>query len=408
MDRGFLLKFAGKNLSRHRLRTTLTVSAMVIGVSAIVFLVAFAFGIERLVSQEISGGNAFELIDIGTGNSQIIKLNDESVAKIRGLGNVKQVEMISNLAAKVKTEGSTSDPIDVSFFGTTAEYMSWSGLQIYKGKGFEPTSPNVSSADPGNVVVNTALLSKLSIADASSAVGKTLSAQIIIPKEIYGNGEAKALEEKIFVITGVVKDEAAPNIYINYKNLVAENIKVYSQAKASVSSRTAIDTTRKEIENLGFKTEYVGDTLAQVEQIFSFFKIILGGFGLIALIVASLGMFNTLTISLLERTKEVALLKILGMKRHDILKVFLSESLIMGFLGGIFGISLGIILSKITNTVLNNMAMKSGGDPTNVFYFPAWFMATVFIFSVLTALLTGLYPAYRATRVNALDVLRYE
>lgn len=406
MDQKFLIKFAARNLSRHRLRTVLTVSALVIGVSAIIFLVAFAFGIERLVSHEITGGNAFELIDIGTGNSQIIKLNDESVAKIKELGSIKQVEIISNLAAKAKIDGASEETIDASFFGTTAEYMDWSGLQIYRGKPLE-TNEN-AGANTGDVVVNTAFLSAFKISDPSSALGKTILAQVIIPKEIYGNGEAKALDEKQFVITGVVKDESAPNIYLNYKNLIADGIKVYSQAKASVLSKTKIEIARKEIENLGFKTEYVGDTLAQVQQVFAFFKIILGSFGLIALIVASLGMFNTLTISLLERTKEVALLKILGMRRHDILKVFLSESLIMGFVGGVAGIACGYGLSKFANTILNNAAVKAGGDPANVFYFPFWFIASVFGFAVLVSFLTGLYPAWRATRVNALDVLRYE
>lgn len=401
MDKKFLLKFAWKNIWQHKMRSLLTVFAMIIGVSAIVFLVAFAFGIENQVSKEITGGNAYELIDVGTGNSQIIKLNRESIEKIRALNNVKDIKTVANLASKVRLEN--DETIDASFFATSSGYMDLSGVQIYKGKNIGEGEGDSNA----NVVVNTSLLERIGIG-VESGLGQFINSQIIIPKEIVGNGEAKMLEEKKFTIVGITKEQGAPSIYAEANSLHEEGVQTFSQAKITIENKNNIDVTRKQIENLGFKTEYVGETVAQVEQIFAFFKIILGSFGLIALVVASLGMFNTLTISLLERTREVALLKILGMKRRDILKIFLSESIVMGFFGGSCGILFGILASKIANSLLNKLAVDAGGDPVLLFAFPAWFIMTIFAFSILVALITGFYPARRATKINALDVLRYE
>ena len=159
---------------------------------------------------------------------------------------------------------------------------------------------------------------------------------------------------------------------------------------------------------MGFKTQYVGDTVSQIEQIFNVFKIILGSFGLIALIVASLGMFNTLTISLLERMKEVALMKILGTQRRDIAKLFMFESLIFGAIGGILGIILGVVAGQIFNLFLNQYAIRSGGDAVRIFYYPIWFMLAILLFALAVGVLTGIYPSRRAAKVNSLDVIRYE
>jgi putative ABC transport system permease protein len=208
-------------------------------------------------------------------------------------------------------------------------------------------------------------------------------------------------------VIGVVDNETSPYVFTN-QCVLAPYINSYSQAKMELNDRDKVLDTRKQIEAMGFRTQYVGDTVAQIEQIFGVFKIVLGGFGLIALVVASLGMFNTLTISLLERVKEVALLKILGTQRNDIFKLFVVEALIFGIIGGVFGTLFGIAAAEVFNVILNQYAIRNGGDPVNVFFYQIWFVLSILAFSVTVGFLTGLYPSRRASRVNALDVIRYE
>ena len=101
-------------------------------------------------------------------------------------------------------------------------------------------------------------------------------------------------------------------------------------------------------------------------------------------------------------------MKMLGMRKRDVASVFITEAVTLGIVGGIFGVAFGIIDGKIINSVLNYFAVRSGGEKITVFSYPVWFLLAMFGFAFLVGFITGLYPARRASKVNALDVLRYE
>jgi len=398
----------------RRLRTVLTLTGIIIGISAIVFLVAFAFGLERLITREVTSGNAFQLLDVGTGSSQVVKLNDNSTAEIDAIQSVKSVEPAISVGARAKK---TNAQIDATVFGASAKYLEWSGLKIKWGEFYGEPQATYSTAGADLIespielpeaVVNSAYTKFMGGDDPSRYINKTLVTDIIIPKAYSGTGEDKTIEDQQFKIIGVIKDETAVKIYTHYKNITALGITDYSQLKVELTRRSEAATTRKVIENMGYKTQYVGDTVAQIVQIFNVFKVILASFGVVALVVAALGMFNTLTISLLERIKEIALMKILGMKKKDINNLFLAEAIVLGVIGGTIGMVVGIAFGTVANQILNFFAKRAGGDPVQVFYFSPLFLIGIFLFSILLGLITGLYPAKRAARVNPLDVLRYE
>ena len=126
------------------------------------------------------------------------------------------------------------------------------------------------------------------------------------------------------------------------------------------------------------------------------------------MVVALLGMFNTLTISLLERMREVGYLKILGARNKDIFLMFVTESVMIGLFGGIAGITYGIILEIAVNAVISGLAERAGAFPITLLYTPYYFAAFMAIFALVIGILTGIYPARKAVRVKPLDVLRYE
>lgn len=399
MDKRFLVKFAFKNLVAHTLRSVLTLVGISIGIAAIVFLVGFAFGLERLVTQEITSGDAFKLVDVGVGNSLVVTLNRQSIDKMKKLSFVKSVETITNAGAKVKNDKSN---IDISFYGATPSYLDWLGYKLSAGK--------TISQNPGSreILVTSKLKDFYGKKNDQDLIGQKINLDVILPKEITGEGEAKTVANQEYTVVGVIKDDSAPSSYVYWQNLVDLGVVNFSQAKIEITDKSQVTALRTQIENLGFKTQYVGDTVSQVNEIFNIFKIILGSIGMIALIVASLGMFNTLTISLLERTKEIALMKILGMKKRDINDIFLTEATIFGVAGGLLGIGLGVGVGVIINSVANYYAVKSAAVAVTIFYYPFWFFMAIAVFSLLIGLLTGLYPARRAARLNALDVIRYE
>jgi putative ABC transport system permease protein len=137
-------------------------------------------------------------------------------------------------------------------------------------------------------------------------------------------------------------------------------------------------------------------------------RFVLASIGLIALAVASLGMFNTLTVSLLERTREIGGMKVIGMVSEEIQDLFLAEAMIMGFAGGIGGIILGFLLGQLTSFVISIFSITQGLGYLQVTYIPLSFVIFILLISFIVGIVTGLYPARRARNTSALNALRYE
>jgi putative ABC transport system permease protein len=165
---------------------------------------------------------------------------------------------------------------------------------------------------------------------------------------------------------------------------------------------------RKQIEAMGFTTRSVADTVAQINSLFGTARLILALLGMVALAVAALGMFNTLTVSLLERTREVGLMKAMGMKSSEVQELFLTESMIMGFVGGIAGIIIGFAAGKLVGLILSVFSLIRGVGFVDISYLPFPFLITIIFLSLLVGIATGIYPAHRATKISALNALRYE
>lgn len=401
MDKIFILKLAFRNLWLHKLRTLLTLTGIIIGISAVVFLISFSMGIERLVTSQITQGDAFLLIDVGSGNSQVVKLNNDLAAKIKQIAGVTQLETVANFGGKAKIKNESKD---ITVFGVSSgTYLDWAGKKIHDGRNLGPVQNGSQEA-----LINTAYASLLTKSDPKTLIGQEITFDFILLQELSPTGETKVFPDPKMTIVGVIKDDATPSLYSNNVNFTFAEADIYSQFKVMVKDRLDVSTIRGKIEAYGLKTEYAGDTVAQVEQFFNVFKIVLGGFGLIALIVALLGMFNTLTISLLERIKEVALMQIFGMDKKDVRNLFLTEALTLGCIGGGLGIIWGIALGKMANYILNILAVKAGGDAVSVFYFSPILLVGTMAGAILIGFVTGIYPAIRAASVKPLDVLRYE
>jgi len=135
----------------------------------------------------------------------------------------------------------------------------------------------------------------------------------------------------------------------------------------------------------------------QVGQILGTIEAVLGGIAAISLLVAGVGIINTMTISVMERTREIGILKAIGGKSSDVLYLFLSEATITGVIGGVLGAALGFVLGRLVGDYIGLPVSTS----------PALGLAVVG-FAMVTAVLAGLYPAWRAAGMNPVDALRYE
>lgn len=266
----------------------------------------------------------------------------------------------------------------------------------------------VKSQEKKEVVVNQSVLQLLNI-NENDAVGKTINLSFVVVGELLEDPsvriESAALDYKI---VGVIPDEGTPIIYVPFMDVRSLGVNKYSQLKVIAKDKNSLRDVRTTIESAGYGTVSVADTVAQIDSLFANFRLILSILGLVALSVAALGMFNTLTVSLLERTREVGLMKAMGLKSNEVKALFLTESMIMGLYGGILGLLIGVVAGKLLSVVLSALSIVKGVGFVDVSYVPIPFVLFVLFLSVLVGILTGYYPAKRATKISALNALRYE
>jgi len=169
-----------------------------------------------------------------------------------------------------------------------------------------------------------------------------------------------------------------------------------------------LKSVRQSILGRGFAVSSISDTVEQANKIFSVITTVLAIFGIIALTVSAIGMFNTMTITLLERTAEIGVMKSIGASKMDVIKLFVSEAVIMGFLGSVVGVVLGVGGAKLINIVFNSFAVRFGGEAVQLFYTPPIFMIGIIFFGAIIGFITGIFPARHASKIDALEALRYK
>ena len=294
---------------------------------------------------------------------------------------------------------------------TTAELgVDWVEIASEAGIIAPPETKTVELA--GNAkrqaVVNRAMLKILGI-NEGEAVGKKFNVSFVVVGELLEESKEKIESAATeYTIVGVTPEEKTPVFYVPFIDLRSLGITNYSQVKLVVKDQAELAKARRQVEAMGYMTRSVADTVEQINSLFSTLRTVLILLGMVALSVAALGMFNTLTVSLLERTREVGLMKAMGMKSSEVSELFLTESMIMGFFGGVLGIVLGVVLGKIAGLVLSFFAIFKGVGFVDISYVPISFVLVIIFLSFLVGIATGIYPAKRATKISALNALRYE
>jgi ABC-type lipoprotein release transport system permease subunit len=266
----------------------------------------------------------------------------------------------------------------------------------------------LSESSVKEAVVNYAMLKVLGLKE-SEAVGKTFDASFVLTgSQLDGKDDKAESVPAPYKIVGVVPDDKTPYFYVPFVDLRNLGVLNYSQIKLVAKSQEDLPKLRKQVEGLGYGTQSVVDTVAQINSIFATARTVLALLGMVALSIASLGMFNTLTVSLLERTREVGLMKAMGMRSSEVRELFLTESMMMGIFGGLFGLLTGYLAGEGLGLILSLVGLSKGAGYLDIAYIPPYFVTVIIVLSLVVGIATGIYPARRATKISALNALRYE
>ena len=393
-----IFKLAGRMFRTRRLRTFLTISGISVGIGTILFLVSFGYGLQNILFERITTQEALLTLDVvPPADSGVVAINDAAVEEMRKMEEVEDVSKMVALNGEMESGESSAAGV---IYAVDAMYMRVTGVK--------PTAGQI--IDGGNnsgAAISTAAMKLLGWDDApESALGKELGFIISLPKE-GGEIETIALDGR-FKVTGVVDDPMSVFVYLPIEKTSGLKLPPYSQLKVKVKDTALLDPTRDKILKMGFLVSMLSETVDQAKKVFNAVKLVLGLFGVITLVVSAIGMLNTLTIALLERTQEVGIMKAVGASNFDIWKLFLAEAILMGFLGGVGGIVVGFLSAEIFNYGINLLAKTFGGQALNLFQTPTWFILTIIAFSSCIGIITGLWPARRAAGLDPLDALKYK
>jgi putative ABC transport system permease protein len=186
------------------------------------------------------------------------------------------------------------------------------------------------------------------------------------------------------------------------------NAPAYPSLSVRVKSPNRVESVQDAIRKMGFNTFSILDATRNLRRFFAVLDLFLGVFGSLALAVAALGIVNTLVMAILERRREIGIMKAIGASDGDVKKLFLAEAAVMGFLGGMLGVALGWVIGRLINAGANLYLRQQNLPPENLWAVPWWLVGGAIAFAIVISMISGLYPAARAAKLDPVQALRYE
>lgn len=435
-----IIGMSAGNLWRRKLRTILTVSGVVIGTASIVIMLSLGIGLKTTMMEEMTSYGGMTEICVSEGwsgdSSTVTHLTDAAIADMEMLPNVTSVSPMLTLSGRF-IQGKYSGWVQLQ--GVSQEYMTklevgegtlpeadGSQLQLLVGNtvitGFYYTANNVYPYYEEGEIADVDLMNK-TLFTQFDATGYTDST---------GNYIEDPAKKNIFPVVGMLK--GGPEDYTQYSNNVYADIDTlrnyirktypgeklipgqptdkngkklkqltYGQAIVSVDESQNVETVLQSIKDMGFEANSEAEWIEQTEQELKIIQAVLGGIGAISLLVAAIGIANTMMMSTYERTKEIGVMKVLGCALGNIRGMFLTEAAFIGFLGGVVGVLLSCLLSLICNMVIPGLV---GYEGSKISVIPIWLVLVAIVFSTLVGMIAGFFPAQRATKLSPLAAIR--
>ncbi len=383
-------------------RTWLTILGMGVGTGAVVALVGLGFGLQGIILDKIVLGDSLLSLNVTFPASKIVVLDQATVDSFAAMETVKDVSGVVTFPTLVTYEGLTGN---ANIQGLAPSYFLYTGTQAAAGDLFTVED---ALEDRNAVVITSAMLKLFGVEDPEQVIGKTLTFRVFVPNE--GSDQSTEVQlSKQYKIKGVTSDAGNLAAAITLEEFQSNfKIPYFDRVQVRVIDTKSLPEAQEAIIAKGFTVTALSKTVEQANKIFQGIQAVLAVFGGIALTVSAIGMFNTMTVTLLERTAEIGVMRTIGASSADIVILFVAEAIIVGLLGGIVGILIGGGIGVFFNGLLSVAASKFGGESVSLFKYPLWFLIFICSFSGGVGFLTGLFPARRAAKINPLDAIRYK
>ena len=434
-----ILSICFRNLTRRKMRTFLTALGVVIGVCLIIIAVSIGIGLSITYDEQMASWGDLTVINVYNWNSQIT-LDDAAVAKMQALDGVdiatpfyQNWEM--NYLFKSKNRRYRCFP---QFYGVYPEALEKLGYELKEGKYLEEHDkeysivvgenfayrfydskkkrnnridpyPDASGKikDPYVDVMKDKMIISIPSqkTDANgNIIGKDIEVKPVVAGVLLRNdanweatnaafmdiNEMKALEQKFNKQNGIKKSSNK----INYEDVRVKCVDVDS-----------VSAVQEAIKEMGYECNSMNDGREMMQKQALMIQLVLGGLAGFSLLVAAIGIANTMIMSIYERTREIGVMKVIGAEVRDIRVMFLLEAGMIGLLGGIMGVGLSFAGSWAFN---HFAAAAMLGEGSKLSVIPLWLVGIALAFSVLVGVVFGFLPANRAVKISALEAIKHD
>lgn len=445
---------AARNLRESVLRNSLTTLGIAVGVASLVAMLSLGIGLQRLASRHLRTSGLFDTV-IVTSRRDMRSFNREQEAQ--GPSPEQSPDLDEAARQKISALPSVAEAYPDIRFITEFRFDEKPHLTMVAGlpfsskdsDGFQNMKGRFFTSDEAHeVVIQKAFAAELlgkpapRVADdinVAEVAGPLLSKQLIMR---YGEREASGAggdsgafsvisRELPLTIVGVtdldpdsMRGAARARLFVPEKlieslhAMQAYNLRdaggmtsgepTYSTVVARVSGASKVDLVEQAIKKLGFNTFSILDASKGLQTFFRIVDSFLLIFGSLALTVACIGIVNTLVMAILERRREIGIMKAIGASDKDVRGLFFAEAGAMGILGGVFGTALGWLIGRAINVGTNLYFKRLGIPPEKILAVPWWLVAVAMAIALVVSLISGLYPASRAARLDPVQALRYE
>ena len=457
MNFGDTMGLSMRNLRQSLLRTALTTLGVSIGIASLAGMVSLGVGLqEQIVGRFLQSGVFDRLTVISRGNfgglagfgargargegrgrggannsgQPAPKLDDAAVQKIAALQNVREVypDLRVPLQMKVadfeqvvtaagvpmssKNEGAFQTISSGEFFSSDSDKTCMLSLDMAK---------RIDEKNPNGLIGKAVALSYAASRKSETPVDANSGFQVqrrdlecrvvgIVERDtgpsFPGGGSAVS---GVMIPQGLAKTIDS-EIVTNAQSFLqqTDETKTYSTLTVKVDQARFTQDVEDRIRDLGYTVFSVNDALRGAKNAFIVLDIFLSLIGSIALAVSSLGIVNTMVMSILERTREIGIMKAVGASNSDVRRIFLIEASVIGLLGGIMGIALGWVVGQVINFGANVYIQSQGGTAGTLFSLPWWLIGSAIGFSIVVSLIAGSYPASRAAKLDPIHALRHD
>lgn len=426
-----LIRMGIKNLWRRKLRTFLTVLGVVIGTSSIIVMLSLGFGLSSFFEEQISQWGDLTVINVYKGWSDVpgkeqISLDDKAVESFKSLPNVVAVSPMLETYGVIKAGRYIAHS---TIRGVDPSTMDAFGFKAAEGRLLE-------SSDSLVAVFGSSI--RYNFYDPKARVWREANIDLMKDKlsitldpnygwSVPGENKPNYKEYKIKT-AGILEEgdwETSYAIYMpiaEVKKMIidkekAENVKPqnktntneYNRINVKVSDINKVQEVQQKIKDMGHEAYSLNDQLEYTKKQAATIQAVLGGIGGVSLLVAAIGITNTMVMSIYERTKEIGIMKVIGASLKDIKKLFLFESALIGLFGGMLGIGFSYSLSYLVNKFSYQFGEALGAyGASKISIIPIWLVIVAMAFSALIGIISGYFPARRAMNLSALEAIRTE